>query len=86
MRRFLIAFICLSTLAMAQNVVAGTPAPAAQGVWATAGLVGSQTDSSARQRVGGETPELATMLLLVVGLAGLAAVGRRRDDADDAGL
>lgn len=67
MHRFLTAFLCLSTLAMTQNVVAGTPNPA--GLLQTAAMVGDP--------VGGEVPSPSTMLLLVTGLAGLSAVGSR---------
>lgn len=84
MHRFLTAFLCLSTLAMTQNVVAGTPSPVASsaarmvvqdveksgvGVVAQASLGGGA--------VGGEVPSPGTMLLLVTGLAGLSAVGNR---------
>ena len=82
MHRFLTAFLCLSTLAMTQNVVAGTPSPlesvevrvVASGVDA-AGLSTVQTLSG--DPVGGEVPAPSTMLLLVTGLAGLSAVGSR---------
>ena len=49
MRRFLTALFCLSTLAVAQIVIAAAPAP-------------------------------GSMILLVVGLSGLAAVGSRSDE------
>lgn len=82
MHRFLTAFLCLSTLAMTQNVVAGTPSSFATvetGVIAvggeSAGLAGRTV---VRDSVGGEVPSPATMMLLVTGLAGLSAVGGRR--------
>ena len=82
MHRFLTAFLCLSTLAMTQNVVAGTPsafAPLEPGWVAIAGEAAHGVgDSRAREAVGGEVPSPGTMLLLVTGLAGLSAVGSRR--------
>ena len=83
MHRFLTAFLCLSTLAMTQNVVAGTPNPVApsaaraivQGVEGAG--VGSAQASIGGGTVGGEIPSPGTMLLLVTGLAGLSAVGSR---------
>ena len=84
MHRFLTAFLCLSTLAMTQNVVAGTPSPlvepvgaeiVAQGAAAAGLTVGSDLSRAA---VGGEVPSPGTMLLLVTGLAGLSAVGSQR--------
>lgn len=77
MRQFLIAFICLSTLAMAQNVVVATPlsdpVPAAS---AASEASGNRFVPSAAL-LGGSVPEPATMLLLVAGLSGLSAVGGR---------
>lgn len=83
MHRFLTAFLCLSTLAMTQNVVAGTPSPlpmrggemALQGVEGAGPAAGPELSRAA---VGGEVPSPGTMLLLVTGLAGLSAVGNRR--------
>lgn len=83
MHRFLTAFLCLSTLAMTQNVVAGTPSPlrtrgaelALQGTEAAGLTAGPELAQAA---VGGEVPSPGTMLLLVTGLAGLSAVGNRR--------
>ncbi len=82
MHRFLTAFLCLSTLAMTQNVVAGTPSPfatlenrvVAMGGDASTGRVSVERSRAA---VGGEVPSPGTMLLLVTGLAGLSAVGGR---------
>ena len=82
MHRFLTAFLGLSTLAMTQNVVAGTPSPVesvearviASGVDA-AGF--STVQALSGDPVGGEVPTASTMLLLVTGLAGLSAVGSR---------
>ncbi len=89
MHRFLTAFVCLSTLALTQNVVAGTPtayaslqAPAivdARGSEAGLVLAGPLP---ARAVVGGEVPSPVTMLLLVTGLAGLAAVGSPKRAAE----
>ncbi|MFO0689210.1 MAG: hypothetical protein U0900_10895 [Myxococcota bacterium] len=83
MHRFLTAFLCLSTLAMTQNVVAGTPSPLqAVGVEAIAEATAVTSRATApdlsRASVGGEVPSPGTMLLLVTGLAGLSAVGSRR--------
>lgn len=81
MHRFLTAFFCLSTLALTQNVVAGTPtayaslpAPAIAEVGSDAGLALAGLEP-AGAAVGGEVPSAASMLLLVTGLAGLSAVG-----------
>lgn len=82
MHRFLTAFLCLSTLVMTQNVVAGTPSPFAsqearritQGRDLSIGLSDAER---AQDRIGGEVPSPGTMLLLVTGLAGLSAVGSR---------
>lgn len=73
MRRFLIAFFCLSTIAMAQNVVVATPlnvdsAPALGAISEPVGVLG------------GEIPEPATMMFLIAGVSGLAAVGGRNPD------
>jgi hypothetical protein len=81
MHRFLTAFLCLSTLAMTQNVVAGTPSSFAT-VEMRAIAVGGESAGIpgrvvARDAVGGEVPSPATMMLLVIGLAGLSAVGGR---------
>lgn len=84
MHRFLTAFLCLSTLAMTQNVVAGTPSPVASS--AARRIVQEVEKSDAGPvaqaslgagTVGGEIPSPGTMLLLVTGLAGLSAVGNR---------
>ncbi len=82
MHRFLTAFLCLSTLAMTQNVVAGTPSPFATHESAVVALGGDGLQPGAglapsRAAVGGEVPSPGTMLLLVTGLAGLSAVGSR---------
>ena len=82
MHRFLTAFLCLSTLAMTQNVVAGTPSPVES---VEARVVASGVDAGGLSTVqllpgdpvGGEVPAPSTMLLLVTGLAGLSAVGSR---------
>jgi hypothetical protein len=84
MHRFLTAFLCLSTLAMTQNVVAGTPSPVdssaarmiVQGA-ERAGVGPMAQASLGGGVVGGEVPSQGTMLLLVTGLAGLSAVGHR---------
>lgn len=83
MHRFLTAFLCLSTLAMTQNVVAGTPSPIEPSAveWMTQGAssVGRAVGPDlSRASVGGEVPSPGTMLLLVTGLAGLSAVGSQR--------
>jgi hypothetical protein len=77
MRAFLIAFVCLSTLAMAQNVVVATPLPRGDG-----GVSGAVRVDPATTEVVAvaprEAPDPAAMGLLVVGLSGLCAVGNRR--------
>lgn len=85
MHRFLTAFLCLSTLAMAQNVVAGTPRPvldADRGEAIVLQTPGERVMASgvelSQAVVGGQVPSAGTMLLFVTGLAGLSAVGRRR--------
>jgi hypothetical protein len=82
MHRFLVAFLCLSTLAMAQNVVAGTPSALREGqagmtVEAVQAGLASGVDLT-RSTAGGEVPSPGTLLLLVTGLAGLSAVGGDR--------
>lgn len=82
MHRFLTAFLVLSTLAMTQNVVAGTPTAMTRGETSsipTAALAATREAVPARMpaTVGGEVPAPSTMLLLVTGLAGLSAVGGR---------
>jgi len=81
MHRFLIAFVCLSTLAMAQNVVVATP------LSADSALAISATSETNRHRLaptaallGDELPEPTTMMLLIAGLSGLTAVGGRDHD------
>ncbi|MEZ4333414.1 MAG: hypothetical protein R3F35_16745 [Myxococcota bacterium] len=84
MHRFLTVFLCLSTLAMAQNVVAGTPRPVLDGDrgQAIAQTPGERVLSSgvelSQAVAGGQAPSPGTMMLFVTGLAGLSAVGRRR--------
>jgi len=84
MRQFLIAFVCLSTIAMAQNVVVATPGLP---VSADPMLVMSATPDAPVSRFmpsaalsGGNVPEPATMMLLVAGLSGLTAIGGRNHD------
>ncbi len=90
MRRFLTTLICLSTLAMVQNVIAA--APAASSVPGADGLVAVEyAEASAVGSLAGESlvvspaapdrdlPTSGTMMLLVAGLAGLTAVGARTD-------
>lgn len=84
MRAFLIAFICLSTLAMAQNVVVATPLPRGddeglQGAIA-ADLTAAERSDATLADVPREAPDPAAMGLLVVGLSGLCAVGNRRSE------
>lgn len=84
MHRFLTAFVCLATLAMAQNVLAVTPRPiqardAEQVVVQAPGerVMPSGVELS-QAAVAAEIPSSGTILLFVTGLAGLAAVGRPR--------
>ena len=87
MRSFLAAFICLSTLAMAQNVIAAAPStaqPDQSDVFEcptkNANGVASATDlfivAGMPER---SVPEPATMMLLVAGLSGLTAMGTRQE-------
>lgn len=80
MHRFLTAFLVLSTLAMTQNVVAGTPSPSPAREGVVSELRSDVTALAADEAivgpaVGGQVPSPGTMLLLVTGLAGLSAVG-----------
>ena len=70
MRQILLALICLSVFAFAQNVLAISPAP-------TEGLMATPAPSEA-------VPPAGSMALLFAGLAGLTAAGRRIEGADDA--
>jgi hypothetical protein len=81
MRQFWIALVCLSTLAMAQNMVVVAPLSTDEDRAACppAEITTSQF-SPASAFPGGEVPTPATMLLLVVGLSGLTAVGGRNRD------
>ena len=78
MRQFLIAFVCLSTIAMAQTVVVATPLSAdpVPAMSATSEASSSAFVPSAAP-LGGNVPEPATMMLLVLGLSGLTAVSGR---------
>jgi len=82
MHRFLTAFLCLSTLAMTQNVVAGTSsrldALDARAIARSAAAGAAGGEGVVPGRIGGEVPTPATTMLLVTGLAGLSAVGGRR--------
>jgi hypothetical protein len=75
MSRFLLALVCLSTLAMAQNRVVATPDLESA----------HEATLSAASIVGENVPRPAATILLIVGLSGLAAAGnrpaRRRDRA-----
>lgn len=81
LRRFLTALVCLSTLAFAQNVVAGTST-------SDSGSAGTQVELEYRStfqaasagRIGREAPNPSTMMLFVCGLAGLTAAGGRRPE------
>lgn len=81
MHRFLTAFLCLSTLVMTQNVVAGTPSPldSLEARVIAAGESATRPDGMALapDRVGGNVPSPASLMLFVTGLAGLSAVGSR---------
>jgi len=77
MRQFLIAFICLSTLAMAQNVVVATPLSDPVPVASAASEASGNRFVPSAALLDGGVPEPATMLLLVAGLSGLSAVGGR---------
>ncbi len=81
MHRFLTAFLCLSTLAMTQNVVAGTPNPLVSLEARVIAVGGNATRPVGMEMspgtLGGEVPSPASLMLLVTGLAGLSAVGSR---------
>lgn len=86
MHRFLTAFLCLSTLALTQNVVAGTPSahaslPTPAIVEAGAAGLALAELEPVRAAVGGGVPSPGTMLLLVTGLAGLSAVSSPKRNA-----
>ena len=83
LRRFITAFVCLSTLAFAQNVVAGTSMPES-GRAATQAEMEHQSKIHTGNviRVGGESPNPSSMMLFVCGLAGLTAAGSRRSESD----
>lgn len=81
MRQFLIAFVCLSTLAMAQNVVVATPLAVESTLEISASSEGrdhSLVPTAARLE--DERPNPTTMMLLVAGLSGLTAAGGRKHD------
>jgi hypothetical protein len=87
LRRFLTALVCLSTLAFAQNVVAGTSTSASgsAGTLVDAGTLvemehRSTLQSASAGRIGREAPNPSTMMLFVCGLAGLTAAGGRRPE------
>ncbi len=84
MRAFLIAFVCLSTLAMVQNVVVATPLVSAAELTISA----IPEDSGPRLLPAtsshhSDAPRATTMMLLVVGLSGLCAVGGRHHDQSE---
>ncbi len=82
MRRFVTAFVCLSFLAMAQNVVLIEPRPMdpALEMSATSQTRDNPFVPSAALLRQDDAPEPAAMMLLVVGLSGLTAVGGRNHD------
>lgn len=82
MHRFLTAFLVLSTLAMTQNVVAGTPTlrpGSEEGAVVAMARLGERGAGELRtpSLIGGQIPSAGTMLLLVTGLAGLSAASDR---------
>ena len=85
LRRFLTAFVCLSTLAFAQNVVAGTSMPDSKTVVMQAEKeYEASLEARIAVKVGGAVPTPSTMMLLVCGLAGLTAAGSRQsEEAED---
>ena len=86
MRRFLTAFILLSTIAMAQNVIVAAPSHSS-GIEASVDAanttaIGESADKATVASLSSRSvPEPSTMMLLVAGLSGLAAVATRRDAA-----
>jgi hypothetical protein len=86
MRQVLLALVCLSTFALAQNVLAIAPLPASSKdlVRVAAGVAESGTGvGTSPVALESTPPELASLGLFGVGLGGLIAVGsRRRTDTD----
>jgi hypothetical protein len=82
MRAFLITFACLTTLAIAQNVVVATPLPSdgggSQAVLSHTGA--ERTTSGAPTARAGRVPQASSTFLLLAGLSGLCAVGNRRPE------
>jgi hypothetical protein len=92
MRRFLTILICLSALALAQNVIAAAPA---SGISASRGTTAFEEAGAAvvttpertadddvlaaRTMVESDVPAPGAMMLFIVGLSGLTTVGSRTD-------
>jgi hypothetical protein len=77
MHQFLIVFVCLSTIAIAQNVVVAAPASSkAEFEIVVVSADGPGRFSSSALIHADDAPAPATMMLLIGGLSGLAAVGR----------
>ncbi len=84
MHRFLIAFVCLSALAMVQNVVVVTPlaVDSPLEIGAASEHSGHHLMPTADILEEDNRPEPATVMLLVAGLSGLTAVGGRKHDRE----
>lgn len=83
MRQFWIALVCLSTLAMALNVVSAAPlSSAAERPIGPPSDVGAKGFDSETTLPGRELPTPSTTMLLVLGLSGLTAVGGRGHSRD----
>lgn len=75
MRQFLIAFVCLATIAIAQNVLVATPASSkTEFEIGAVSADGPGRFSSSVLLLADDAPAPATMMLLIGGLSGLAAV------------
>ena len=75
MRRFLTALLILSIVVMAQSVVAITPTPSSGSLQAEI-LEISSAGTTELSAIGG-LPEPLTLVLLLIGISGLAAAGNR---------
>ena len=80
MRQILLALICLSTFAAAQNVLAVVPVTPSQASLRAAEPTLAVDFVAADRSYGDDGPPAGTMALMVAGLAGLTVVGGRRHE------
>ncbi|HEB91217.1 MAG TPA: hypothetical protein ENI85_16705 [Deltaproteobacteria bacterium] len=88
LRRFATILLCLSALAMGQNVLVATPAssaPARPGIEQTGPDPTAAATCDGAAAVSRDVPAPASLMLLVVGLSGLAAVSGRPEADPDRG-